>query len=127
VDADDNVYVSDHLNSRVEEFSPQGRYIRKWGRAGRRPGQFILPFGLAVDGRGNLYVADEVNRRVEELSPGGAILHLWGGPHQTLFDDPSGIVLRPNGEVVVLDQGRCQIVVISGDQSVHDLLPSSHT
>ena len=45
IDADDNLYVVDQNNNRVQKFTAEGEYIMQWGEAGSGPGQFNLPWG----------------------------------------------------------------------------------
>lgn len=52
------VYVADWANHRIQEFDANGRLLAAWGRLGQAPGEFFLPAGIAVDGRGDVYVAD---------------------------------------------------------------------
>ena len=83
-DPEGNVYAAitsdpntggDLANQRIEKFSPAGVSLAKWGARGVGPGQFQLPFGLAIDAATNrAYVTDYDNRRVQvfALGPQGA-------------------------------------------------------
>ena len=39
-------------------FSPQGKFLSKFGEEGDQPGQFRAPQAIAVDNQGRLYVSD---------------------------------------------------------------------
>ena len=59
----------DEENSRIQEFTNTGTFIRKWGCPGSENGQFDFPDGgVAVDGSGNVYVADGVNHRIQKFA-----------------------------------------------------------
>jgi peptidylamidoglycolate lyase len=74
--ADDGTfYVSDgYGNSRVVKFSSTGKYIKAWGTYGKKPGQFIIPHGIAIDKNNIIYVADRQNNRVQSFDTSGNFL-----------------------------------------------------
>jgi len=74
-----NVYVSDSGNSRVQVFTPAGRFIREFGSYGSGKGHFLRPYDLVVDRAGDVYVADDAAQTLTELSPGGQVLWQIGG------------------------------------------------
>jgi sugar lactone lactonase YvrE len=60
-------------NQRVEKFSPGGTLLGKWGTYGSEPGNFKLPFGIAIDRATNrAYVADWDNGRVQIFDVGSS-------------------------------------------------------
>lgn len=65
------VYVADgYCNSRIVQFSPNGKYVTQWGEASSgshpEPGQFYVPHSLAlVPHLGLLCVADRENGRIQ--------------------------------------------------------------
>jgi hypothetical protein len=75
MDVHGNVWVSDNLNNRIEEFSPSGTFLKACGSKGSGEGQFNGPTGIAVnptsDGYrgGYIYVSDSGNGRIEVFSP----------------------------------------------------------
>jgi hypothetical protein len=79
VGPDGMVYVSDSGNSRVEVFTPQGRFIRQFGSFGSGKGQFLHASDLVVDKAGNVYVADEQALTVTKFSPVGRVIWQIGG------------------------------------------------
>jgi hypothetical protein len=58
VDDNDQVYVCDPGNSRVQVFDAQGNFLRKWGSVGTLPGQFASgqPLAIATAKNGWVYV-----------------------------------------------------------------------
>jgi sugar lactone lactonase YvrE len=107
-DPQENIFVSDgYCNNRVVKYDRTGRFLAQVGseKAGKEPGQFNLPHGLAVDGQGNVYVADRSNFRYQVLDNNlkpkatydnvgvGWTVCVSQGPHQYLFASNS----NPNG------------------------------
>jgi DNA-binding beta-propeller fold protein YncE len=94
---DGRVYVADTLNFRVQEFSPEGQFLRKFGENGDTVGTFSRLKGLALDGFGNLYVVDGGHSNVQIFNRDFAPLMFFGGYAQKLeyFDVPSGIAIDP--------------------------------
>ena len=44
-------------------------YLLQWGSAGSGPGQFNVPYAIAVDAEGYVYVTDINNHRVQKFAP----------------------------------------------------------
>ncbi len=69
---DGSFFVSDgYGNSRVVKFSSTGKYIKAWGTYGTKPGQFIIPHGIAIDQKNIIYVADRQNNRIQLFDTNG--------------------------------------------------------
>ena len=69
---DGSFYVSDgYGNSRVVKFSSTGKYIKAWGTYGDKPGEFIIPHGIAIDNNNTIYVADRKNNRIQLFDTSG--------------------------------------------------------
>jgi len=83
--------------ARISIFSPDGGFIRSFGKLGSGPGEFRTPHDLAFDGDDRLYVADRGNHRIQIFDADGKYLAEW-----KQFGRPSGIALR-NGRVYVAD------------------------
>lgn len=114
VNAQGAIYVSDTLNSRIQELSQRGP-IDTFGSFGSAPGQLRLPWGVAVDKQGDIYVADSGNHRVEEFSPQKQLVREWGslgsGPGQ--LNSPTGITVDAQGTVYVADTQNHRIEMFS--------------
>ena len=83
VDKNGNIYILDTKNARIQEFSPEGRYLSTFGRKGGGPGEFILPDGLDIDREGGLIVSDAAQGRIQAFPPeGGRDIRsiILGGP-----------------------------------------------
>ncbi len=75
-----NVYVADYNNGRIEELSSTGTWLASIGSKGSTGGAFSSPQGVTIDSSGNLWVADYGNNRIQELSSSGTFLLAigWG-------------------------------------------------
>ncbi|MEA2575195.1 MAG: tripartite motif-containing protein 71, partial [Chloroflexia bacterium] len=71
VDSQDNIYVTDLANARVQKFDPTGKFLGKWGEHGRLQGKLQLPYGIAVDSTSNVYVSDFENYWGMKFDPNG--------------------------------------------------------
>src|SRR5439155_5164079 len=58
VTPDGRVYVADTHNSQGLLDDEHGKLLRKWGRYGKRPGEFIWVTGVAVDAKGDVYTCE---------------------------------------------------------------------
>jgi sugar lactone lactonase YvrE len=69
VDRLNRVWVS-ATNSRVQQFTNDGKYLRGIGGLGSKLGEFHVPHAMAIDSRGFLYVSDTMNCRVQKFEVG---------------------------------------------------------
>jgi len=97
----------------IFELDLEGRVLRQFGA-----GLIAMPHGLHVDFEGNVWVADAaylgarevpgVGHVVRKFSPEGELLLTlgeWGvrGTDPNHFDQPSAVLVAPNGDVLVAD------------------------
>jgi hypothetical protein len=68
IDTEDNIYVVDRQNDRVQKFDSDGVYVSQFGTSGSDNGEFNLPHAIAIDSNGNLYVVDRDNDRIQKFS-----------------------------------------------------------
>ena len=59
------LYVIEFCNHRVSVFDTNGIFVRDFGGAGTRKGEFANPWSLTIDARGRLLVSDTANNRVQ--------------------------------------------------------------
>jgi DNA-binding beta-propeller fold protein YncE len=95
----------------ILKFDSKGRLLATWGA-----GMFIFPHGATVDRDGNLWVADArgedgKGHQVFKFTPDGKVLMTLGkagvsGSGPDLFDQPTDVVIAPNGDIFVTDSHR---------------------
>lgn len=105
VDASGDLYVTDTLNSRVEVFDPEGKYLKTIGSRGSAWGMFDKPKGVALDSFGNLYVADSGWSNVQIFNQKGQILLFFGGrgPLPGMLKNPTDITIDKQNHIYVAD------------------------
>ena len=78
-DSKGDVWVTDPANDRVQEFSAAGTLMTTFGTEGSGVGQFIGPWGIAVNqSTGNVYVTDQGNNRIQEFKSSGEFIEMFG-------------------------------------------------
>lgn len=65
------LYVVEHSNHRVHQFTLAGANVATFGGLGSDVGQFNSPTGIAIDTAGNMYVTDTENQRIVKYAAGG--------------------------------------------------------
>lgn len=122
VGPDDNIYVADTWNHRVQVFTPEGEFIRTWGQLGQldaaaRPNDFWGPRDIAVDADGLVYVADTGNKRIRVYTAEGEFIHDIGsgGAGAGELNEPVGLTIHPDGRLFVADTWNRRIQVFDLD------------
>lgn len=85
-DTDNNIYVADSRNCRVQKLSPSGDVVTVFGSWGNETGQLggEGPLGIAVDENGFILVSDSHtagggNHKVQKFDPDGRYVGHFGG------------------------------------------------
>jgi DNA-binding beta-propeller fold protein YncE len=128
IDADDNIWATDGQGKngkgqQVFEFSPTGRVMMMLGTAGvagTGPDTFNQPSDVLVTSNA-IFVADghggDTNARIVKFDRNGKYIKEWGkkgsGPGE--FDTPHGLLLDPQGRLLVADRGNSRVQVFDQD------------
>ncbi|MED5017978.1 S-layer homology domain-containing protein [Paenibacillus chibensis] len=110
VDRNNNLYVADSRNDRIQKWNP---LTEQWevmgtGTRGSLPGQFKNPSAIAADRDGNLFVADTDNHRIQKLDIQTGLWSGWnasGRPGSGLgeLNRPTGVAVDGSGNLYVAD------------------------
>ncbi len=119
VDADENLYIVDRENHRVQVFDRNLTYVRQFANEGWYP----WDIGISRQGKDGFgYIADHAGERVHKIAlKDGKVLATWGkqglGPGE--FDWVHGVVVDSKGAVYAADTygQRLQKFVPSGTTS----------
>src|SRR3989442_14769875 len=100
------------MNNRVQKFDSRGNFLAKLGKEGNGPGQFNVPWGIAVDELGNVYVTDTGIHRIHKFTSHGAFICQWGNRGNTVgqVNFPYGIAVDREGFVYVVDSGNARVL-----------------
>ncbi len=97
-----DVFVADghggNTNARIVKFSPDGKFIKAWGKKASAPGEFDTPHTLAMDSRGRLFVGDRQNNRIQIFDQDGNFID-----QLFQFSRPSGVFIDRNDTIYVAD------------------------
>jgi sugar lactone lactonase YvrE len=95
----------------ILKYDANGKLLKTWGA-----GMFTFPHGATVDREGNLWVTDArgeggKGHQVFKFDPNGKVILTLGkagvsGSGPDLFDQPTDVVIAPNGDIFVTDSHR---------------------
>ena len=84
-------------SARIVKYSPDGKFIKAWGRMGSEPGNFREPHDLYVGGsKGYVYVADRQNNRIQVFDQDGTFIAAW-----RQFGQPSSVYVDKKDKIYV--------------------------
>ncbi|MEA2087093.1 MAG: 6-bladed beta-propeller [Candidatus Caldatribacteriota bacterium] len=116
IDKDNNLYITDWENDRIQKFNSEGRLLKVI------PGKdselkIDGPAGIVLDQNENIIVVEQFNNRIHKISPEGESLITVGkegsGPGE--FLNPRGIAIDKDDNIYVVDTGNNRIQIFSSD------------
>lgn len=127
-DIDDNIYIADTVNNRIQIYDPMGQLLFTWGGAQTYDGIALnSPSGIRVDGGNltrNVYVSDSMNNRILRFQvtktineDNGAIsysVNYTGQSWSAGLSNPQKIALDSSGRIYVASMGNNKIVRYDG-------------
>ena len=111
IDTDDNIYIADRENHRIQVFDSNGRFLTMWNNIHR-------PDGICLDAEGNFFVGELNGMTGMEGCPGlghrvsiynlkGDLLSRFGDPEEgegpAQFIAPHGVAVDSRGDLYVGD------------------------
>lgn len=108
VGPDGEVYVADgYGNSRIAQYTPEGKFVKDWGKKGKGPSEFNIPHVVFLDEGKRVLVGDRENLRVQIFDRAGKLLDEWkdtGAPYGlALYKDRVYLADGRKGTIRVLD------------------------
>lgn len=101
VDGLGNIYALGTFNGAVFQFTPDGKFVNRFGADGDEPGQFRAPNAIAADGQGRVYVGDI--KGIQVFAPDGRYLDrlaVEGVAFGIAFDAQNALWVVTNSETV---------------------------
>ncbi len=117
------LFVTDTLNSRIQVFSPDGEFQRTFGQRGLYVGNLPRPKGVAVDSDGNIYVVESYYDYLLVFDRDGRFLLPIGGSGNEVgqFYLPAGVWTDANDRIYIADMFNGRVVIFEylgdGDES----------
>jgi tripartite motif-containing protein 71 len=103
---EENIYVVDNQNHRIQVFKQNGGFMRKWGITGIEDGELYHPSGCAVATDGTVFVTDTHNHRIQAFDSHGVFIRLLEDKE---FTTPAGIAIGKDGLIYVSDMDKHRI------------------
>lgn len=105
IDCQDNIFVVDKGNYRIQKFDGKGNFLTYWGSKGFANGQFVRPIYVASDAQGHVFVTDDRNPVVQKFDNNGQFLLKWGsfGDKDGQFKHATGIAADSEGSIYISD------------------------
>ena len=102
VDKDDNIYIANNGNHRIQKFNSEGEFMSAVGGRGNNQLQFSSPLGISYNHRDdNLYIADNDNHRIQVVTTKLEFVRSFGtqgcgngqfqNPVDVAFDDANNL------------------------------------
>ncbi|XP_078667717.1 E3 ubiquitin-protein ligase TRIM71-like [Branchiostoma floridae x Branchiostoma belcheri] len=109
-DKEDNIFVSDKYNGRVQVFDKNLEFQNKFGQIGRRPQDMFGPMGVSADSRGNIVLANiggttdgiGQSKKIQVFRPDGTWVSTISSDGDKL-NLPHGVAVTEDGHVFVAD------------------------
>jgi hypothetical protein len=93
-----NIYLCDIRACNIKKFSSDGKFLKIIGRKGQGPGEFNMPWRMAVTAN-RLFIYDMGNRRLCSLTTEGD--HIKNIGVQNTEGRPRNMRAHPNGNIIV--------------------------
>jgi LSD1 subclass zinc finger protein len=101
VDGSGNLYALGTFNDAVVKYTPDGRFVNRFGGSGGEPGQFRAAHAIAVDNKGRVYVSD--SKGIQVFDSNGRYLDLFKPAPVAfgmVFNDQNELFIAARNQVI---------------------------
>ena len=106
LDKDNNLYVVEVINTRVQILNPEGLFVNFIGSWGVDPGEFYRPKGVALDKQNRVYVSDSYLGVIQVFDATGSLYAVLGDPRTKKvkkFRTPVGLFIDHSNRLYVVE------------------------
>jgi len=110
---DENLFVVDAMNFRVQFLNRSGGFETEVGRLGDSSGSMFRPKGIGIDSEGHLYVVDGLWGVIQVFDQQGRLLYYFGARGTGIgeFQLPAGLFIDHDDRIFVVDSFNRRIQV----------------
>jgi len=110
---DENLFVVDAMNFRVQFLNRSGGFETEVGRLGDSSGSMFRPKGIGIDSEGHLYVVDGLWGVIQVFDRQGRLLYYFGARGTGIgeFQLPAGLFIDRDDRIFVVDSFNRRIQV----------------
>jgi DNA-binding beta-propeller fold protein YncE len=101
-----NIFALSTFSNAVFRFTPEGKFVNRFGSSGNQPGQFTAPDAIAVDGKGRVYVGDF--KGIQVFDANGTYIDLI-----KIDGNASGVTFNDQNEMFVVARNHVIKLVIN--------------
>lgn len=118
VDSQDNLYVADASNRRVQKFDSNGEFVFQFGSEGSGDGEFMTAYNITIGPDDSIYVGDyqeETGFRIQKFDSDGSYLNQYTQGPDEVSGEPFmayGISAGPNGIIYTINAESYSISVL---------------
>ena len=101
IDGRGNIYALGSFTNSVFKFSPDGKFVNRFGSPGRQPGQLSGVDAIAVDGKGRVFVSDV--KGIQVFDADGRYLNVFkpdGVASGMIFNDKNELLVVARHKVI---------------------------
>ncbi|XP_065890021.1 tripartite motif-containing protein 2-like [Dysidea avara] len=110
--SEDQLFISDHCNDRVQVFTPKGKFLRIFDTFPGVVFRLKSPFRIHYTPDGHLLVICKDTNCVVVLKEDGTFVHAIESRRGRRFSDLCGVVVMDDGQTVITDKSNSRLVVL---------------
>lgn len=127
-DTEGRLFVVDSMRCDVQAFTPDLKFLYKFGRSRRGTAnssepEFVCPYGIHIDEKGILTIVDSRSCQIQRMDKEGKVKNRFGnfffltpGRHEASvkgFNNPRDLAVDKRGKIYVVDTGNHRVAVFS--------------